>query len=114
MTAHPHHNASAMCRALADPIRIRILNQLRHKRAMTALDIATTFCLHRGDLQRHMKYLEKAHLVSCRRIGQHRQYRFTEESSPFLHKLVDFLASVEDLPEINPVSDVDANAAGSA
>lgn len=92
--------ANALCRALADPVRVRILNLLRLRQELSASDVATIFSLQRSDLHRHVKYLERAHLISSRRVGQVRQYRFTDELSPFHEKLINFLSSLEELSEV--------------
>ncbi len=44
-----------------------------------------------------MKLLERAHLISTRRVGLQRQYRYTNEVTPFHDRLIDFLISVEHL-----------------
>ncbi len=93
-------NPNAIYRALADPMRFRILNLLRHRRELSALDVTTIFGLQRSDLSRHVKLLERAHLITSRRVGLLRQYRFTEDLSHFHERLIDFLSSLEELPEL--------------
>lgn len=99
MSASQHH-IQAVCRALADPVRVRMLNIIRHRRELSALDMTTLFGLQRGELNHHVKFLERAHLITSRGVGVLRQYRYTDELTPFHAKLIDFLVSLEELPEL--------------
>ncbi len=81
-------------------MRARILNVLRHRRELTAPDIAAMFGLQRTELNRHIKLLERAHLISSRRVGLIRQFRFMNELTPYHDKLIDFLCSLEELAEV--------------
>lgn len=94
-----HRTSQATFRALADPTRVRILILLREKRELFACELSNAIGLHRNDLNWHMKLLERARLVSMRRVGLQRQYRYTGEVSAFHDRLIDFLTSVENLIE---------------
>lgn len=100
MPASQRNQDNALYRALADPMRVRILNLLRHRRELSARDVTIIFGLQRSDLCRHVKFLERAHLITSHRVGQLRQYRFTDSLTPFHERLIDFLASLEELPEV--------------
>lgn len=81
-------------------MRVRILNVLRMRNELSAADVSSIFGLQRSDLQRHVKYLERAHLITTRRVGSLRQYRFTNELSSFHEKLIVFLCSLDELSEV--------------
>ncbi len=114
MAYHSRFDAAALCRALADPVRVQILNQCRLRQELSAREISETFGLHRSELQRHVTYLQRAHLISCRRVGTERQYRFVAELSPFHRKLVDFLISLEEIQSLVKSSDGSNEARGDA
>ena len=60
--------------AIADPIRRRVLELLRHDER-PAGDLARSFDVTFGAISQHLKVLRDAGLVSRRKAGRHRIYR---------------------------------------
>jgi DNA-binding transcriptional ArsR family regulator len=66
-------------RALADPHRRQMLDLVRD-RELAAGQIATHFAITQQAVSQHLRLLERAGLVSERREGARRLYRFRPES----------------------------------
>jgi len=83
---------SAVFHAVADPIRRRILDRLRHSPAETGR-IAVDFPVSRPAISKHLRILEEAGLVRGRRAGRKRVY--TLVSGP-LRRVDEWLAPYRD------------------
>lgn len=77
-------------RGLAEASRLRIVNLLL-QRELCVCDIQRILNLTQPSASRHLSYLKHAGLVADRRDGLRVFYRLTEEESPILQNLCDFL-----------------------
>ncbi len=89
-----------LCRAFSDPLRVRVLNLLKHKGELCKHDIAQFFEINRGEITRQLNLLERADLVRSRLEGHFRFYRLSESVSPFHQKLLESLSCFEELAEL--------------
>lgn len=69
----------AVARAVADPVRRRILEAL-DERSMAAGDVAALFDISRPAVSRHLRVLRESGLVSDRLEGRHREYALTADA----------------------------------
>ena len=83
--------ASRTFRALADPTRRQILQDLKQGE-LTAGEITARFSISGPSISRHLSILKGADLVSERRAGNRIFYRL--EASEIASALGDFLSSV--------------------
>jgi DNA-binding transcriptional ArsR family regulator len=83
--------ASRTFRALADPTRRQILQDLKHGE-MPAGEIAARFSISGPSISRHLSILKGADLVSERRVGNRIFYRL--EGDRIASALGDFLSTV--------------------
>lgn len=83
--------ASRIFRALADPTRRQILQELKQCE-LAAGEIAARFPISGPSISRHLSILKAADLVSERREGNHILYRL--ESDQIAEAIGDFLSSV--------------------
>lgn len=83
--------ASRTFRALADPTRRQILQDLKH-RELAAGEIAARFSISGPSISRHLSILKAADLVSERRVGNRVLYRL--EPDRIASALGDFLSTV--------------------
>jgi DNA-binding transcriptional ArsR family regulator len=83
--------ASRMFRALADPTRRQILQDLKEKE-LSAGEIAARFSISGPSISRHLSILKAADLVSERREGNRIFYRL--EADRIASALGDFLSTV--------------------
>jgi DNA-binding transcriptional ArsR family regulator len=83
--------ASRTFRALADPTRRQILQDLKQGE-MPAGEIAARFCISGPSISRHLSILKGADLVSERRAGNRIFYRL--EADGIASTLGDFLSTV--------------------
>ena len=82
---------NAVFRALADPTRRQILQELRDGER-PAGDIAACFSISGPSISRHLAILKSAGLVAERRDGNRIFYRL--ESERLAHSVGDFLSAV--------------------
>lgn len=61
-------------KALADPVRLRILNLLFHQDDICVCDIVTSLSLPQSVVSRHLAYLRKHGLVQAERRGNWQYY----------------------------------------
>lgn len=83
--------ASRTFRALADPTRRQILQDLKTKE-LTAGEITARFSISGPSISRHLSVLKSADLVAERRVGNRIFYRL--EADKIAAALGDFLSSV--------------------
>jgi len=83
--------ASRTFRALADPTRRQILQDLKHGE-LAAGEIAARFSISGPSISRHLSILKGADLVSERRVGNRILYRL--EPDRIAAALGDFLSTV--------------------
>ena len=83
--------ASRIFRALADPTRRQILQDLK-ERELAAGEIAARFSISGPSISRHLSILKSADLVSERREGNRIFYRL--EPEPIAGAVGDFLSAV--------------------
>ncbi len=67
--------ATATFRALADPIRVDIIERVAAGREVTATALATELPITRQAVARHLVTLEAAGLVSGERLGRETRYQ---------------------------------------
>ena len=82
---------AALCRALSDETRLRILALLRDGASVTlepAGDIAAQFGSSWPTISRHLAYLRKSGLVEARRQGIWMYYRLAVLRSPVLNEVL--------------------------
>ena len=63
--------------AVADPTRRAILDRLRRRGAIPAMELADGFRVSRPAISRHLRVLRRAKLVTERREGRNRFYQLT-------------------------------------
>ena len=73
----------ALCRALADRTRLRILGLLLTGEVCVC-DIHESLRVSQPKVSRHLAYLRRAGLVATRRDGQWIHYRIAEQADPVL------------------------------
>jgi DNA-binding transcriptional ArsR family regulator len=112
----PTASLDATFAALADPTRRAILNRLAHGEA-TVNELARPFAISGPAITKHLKVLERAGLISRRRVGQSRpcklepqvleaaadyveQYRQLWEQR--FDRLDDYLHTLQAAPENDP------------
>ena len=83
--------ASRIFRALADPTRRQILQELKQGE-LTAGDIGSRFPISGPSISRHLFILKSADLVTERRAGNRIFYRLQPEE--IAHAVGDFLSAV--------------------
>src|SRR5947208_11418168 len=83
--------ASAVFRALADPTRRQILQQLKEGE-LSAGEIADFFTISGPSISRHLSILKNAELIVERRDGNRILYQLEPEQ--IAHTLGDFLSAV--------------------
>jgi len=84
-------SASKAFRALADPTRRQILQELK-KKELSAGEIAVGFTISGPSISRHLSILKNADLISERREGNRIIYRLEPEQ--IAHSIGDFLSAV--------------------
>lgn len=82
---------SRVFKALADPTRRQILQELRQLE-MAAGEIAARFDISGPSISRHLAILKSAELVSDRRVGNHILYRL--EPQNLANAVGNFLSAV--------------------
>ncbi|MDI3299300.1 MAG: helix-turn-helix domain-containing protein [Bacillota bacterium] len=71
--------AGRVYRALADPMRLRILRMLAGSEELGCAAIAGTLGFARATLSHHTRILAEAGLIDVRREGRYRYYRLRRE-----------------------------------
>lgn len=100
MPSPPRNQVDLQLRALADPIRLRILHLLQHGE-FCVCDLMTILGAPQATTSRHLSYLRKAGLVSQRRHQSWNYYALTTPAGAFHRKLLECLtASVAAVPEL--------------
>ena len=89
----PTPAASAVLACLADPTRAALLNTFTERGEVTASTLAALVPVSRQAIVKHLHLLERAGLVSSRRLGRERRYR--AESVP-LRATADWLIATAD------------------
>jgi DNA-binding transcriptional ArsR family regulator len=84
-------SASKAFRALADPTRRQILQELK-KKELSAGEITECFTISGPSISRHLSILKNADLISERREGNRIIYRLEPEQ--IAHTIGDFLSAV--------------------
>jgi DNA-binding transcriptional ArsR family regulator len=85
------NSISRVFRALADPTRRQILQELKQSE-MAAGEIAARFEISGPSISRHLAILKAAELVSDRRAGNHILYRL--EPHNLANAVGDFLSAI--------------------
>ena len=88
-------------KAMSDPSRVKILKMLQHK-SMCVCEIQAALELAQPTVSKHLKNLEDAGLVGCRKSGLWVNYYLTDgASSPYAATLLGNLMHwLQDDPEI--------------
>ncbi len=84
-------SASSVFKALADPTRRQILQELK-RRELAAGQIVACFPISGPSISRHLSILKNAELISERRDGNRILYRLEPEH--IAHAVGDFLSAV--------------------
>ncbi len=88
-------------KALSDPNRVKILKMLQHK-SLCVCEIQATLQLAQPTVSKHLKILEDAGLVDCRKSGLWVNYQLANgNSSPYAAALLGNLRHwLQDDPEV--------------
>ncbi len=88
-------------KAASDPSRIKILKMLQHK-SMCVCEMRTALELAQPTVSKHLKILEDAGLVACRKTGLWANYYLTDgANTPYAANLLENLRNwLENDPEI--------------
>ena len=87
-------------KALADPIRLRIVLLLQSEGELCVCDLMAVLKLPQSTVSRHLAYLKRSCWVDTRRQGVWMYYQLSRESCPMCRELLDILRRhVSDLPE---------------
>lgn len=77
---------AAYCRALAQPVRVRIIKLLIHEHCMFA-DLARRIPLAQSTISQHLKFLTQAGLVDVQVVGQCTCYCINEDEIDRMKKV---------------------------
>ncbi|GAB3366071.1 MULTISPECIES: ArsR/SmtB family transcription factor [Amycolatopsis] len=103
------HQAAALFKALADPLRIRLVSLIRYSPGGEACfcDLAEEFAMPQPTLSHHLRVLVSAGLLTRERRGTWSWYRLVPEPLETLRALLDTGGPLVD--QIAPVADTDRN-----
>lgn len=91
---------SQILKALADPIRLRIILLLQSEGELCVCDLMAVLKLPQSTVSRHLAYLKRSCLVDIRRQGVWMYYKLRSESCKMCQELLDILQrNVSLLPE---------------
>jgi DNA-binding transcriptional ArsR family regulator len=79
-----------ICKALAHPLRLAILNRLGNEETAAA-DLIADLGISKGNLSKHMSLLAYSGIVESRRDGRQILYRLTD---PEIHKACEVMRSI--------------------
>jgi DNA-binding transcriptional ArsR family regulator len=88
--SRPFSNESVF-RAVAHPVRRRIIELLR-RGELHVLDLAQSFRITLPTMSHHLAVLRSAGLISQRRVGQRRVYRYQPQA---IHDIARWIKSLE-------------------
>lgn len=92
--------AHLMFRAVADPVRLRILHLLREGESCVG-DLVTVLRVPQPTASGHLRYLRRAGLVRCRKHGLWCFYSRTPVSTPLHRKVLECVdLACQELPEV--------------
>ena len=101
MPATAKNPVDLMFRAFSDPIRLRILHQLRDGE-LCVCDLVAILQAPQPTVSRHLSYLRRAGLVTVRIERSWSYYQLTVAKKPFHKKLLACLGSCfGDVPELD-------------
>ncbi len=87
-------------KALADPLRLRIILLLHSEGELCVCDLMTVLKLPQSTVSRHLAYLQRSCWVDIRRQGVWMYYQLSRESCRMCKELLDILQqNISDLPE---------------
>lgn len=89
---------ASLCRAFADPTRIRILSLLLRRRGLCLCNVIEFLGLSRPEVSRQLVYLQRAGLIAVERQRGCKQCRLGQAVTQFHSKLIECLACFDDLP----------------
>lgn len=69
-----------IAKALSDPMRFKILSELRRAREMTCTCVCECMPLSQPTVSHHIRALEKAGLITIRKDGQFNRLRVNEDA----------------------------------
>lgn len=93
-----HH--AQIFKALADPIRLRIILLLQSEGELCVCDLIAVLKLPQSTVSRHLAYLKRSCWVDTRRQGVWMYYQLSRESCEMCHELLDILRRhATNLPE---------------
>ncbi|MBT1070503.1 ArsR/SmtB family transcription factor [Pelotalea chapellei] len=93
-----HH--AQIFKALADPIRLRIVLLLQSEGELCVCDLMAVLKLPQSTVSRHLAYLKRSCWVDIRRQGVWMYYQLSRESCQMCRELLETLKkSVGNLPE---------------
>jgi ArsR family transcriptional regulator len=96
----PADRADSMFRAFSDRNRLRMLCLLLEVGELCVGDLGTVLHLSQPRTSRHLAYLRKCGLVAVRKAGPWSYYSLAAAHAPFHMKLIECLASFQEVPEI--------------
>lgn len=71
--------ALATFRALADPVRLEIVDRIASGHQTTSTELASVMPITRQGIARHLRTLHGAGLIRGRRVGRRHEYRVSTE-----------------------------------
>ncbi len=96
----PRHQIDLQLRAVADPIRLRILHLLR-RGEFCVCDLMAVLAVPQATASRHLSYLRRAGLVSQRKHQSWNYYALVPPDGAFHRKLLECLrASAAAVPDV--------------
>lgn len=88
--------STRLLKALADPVRLRLLNLLADGREVCVCHLHEALDLPQPTVSRHLAYLRKHGLVATRKDGLWVHYRLARASTSLHKKLLDCVALAGD------------------
>lgn len=87
----PLVTTTALCKALSEPLRLRVVLLLREAGELCVCDLMRILDAGQSMVSRHLAYLRNAGLVASRREGLWMHYRLAVEGDPYRSGLLELL-----------------------